>query len=195
MKIAICGPSGCGKTTLARALARELEIGMVPEGVREILQKKGWKRPEEMPHWQIHKMQVMLFIRKLAREKSFAAKNKGYVADRSYIDIAAYALAGLSLHPKYQYWLSKFVRICLECAHRYDLHVLLQPNRTTLKDDGVRSPLPARQVMIYNLIVGLCIDLPSRCKVISLPNYGIDTQIELIKEKLQGLSARARVVH
>ncbi|MBX9724625.1 MAG: ATP-binding protein [Candidatus Obscuribacterales bacterium] len=79
-KLTITGASGVGKTTLAKQLAADLNLPMVPELAREICTQMGYERIGMIPDQEGFKRQVL--------EAQFDAERKhpSFIADRSAID-------------------------------------------------------------------------------------------------------------
>lgn len=159
-RVAISGPSGTGKTTLAMALAGATGLPLVGEGVREWCAGRGVARPADLPPEQARQMQEDLLAARIDRERALPA---GFVADRASMDHACYALLAVGRDAAMSDWAMEYVARCL-CHGRemYDLIVVTRPGSRFLEDDGVRTALPARQVLVGALIEGLLAKLAPR---------------------------------
>ncbi|MGH2807060.1 MAG: AAA family ATPase [Actinomycetota bacterium] len=81
-RIAIVGSFSSGKTTLAEALARNLELPLLPEVAREIVEL-GFKLDKDATP----ETEALIFMRQYNNELSADE----FVGDRSLIDVMAYA--------------------------------------------------------------------------------------------------------
>ena len=91
MRIAITGTHGVGKTTLAKVLSETLHLPLITEVAREVAVAVGYKSTMEIiadsPARKVS-FQVTLLGAQSARE--FYNRTKGFVSDRSILDIIAY---------------------------------------------------------------------------------------------------------
>ena len=81
-RIAIVGSFSTGKTTLAEALARELDLPLLPEVAREIVEL-GFKLDKDATP----ETEALIFMRQYNNELS----TDEFVGDRSLIDVMTYA--------------------------------------------------------------------------------------------------------
>lgn len=91
MRIAITGTHGVGKTTLAEVLSKALHLPLINEVAREVAIACGYKSTEEIfadsPERKAF-FQITVMGAQSARE--FAVRTRGFVSDRSILDIIAY---------------------------------------------------------------------------------------------------------
>ncbi|MBL8861695.1 MAG: histidine phosphatase family protein [Planctomycetes bacterium] len=147
-RIAISGSAGTGKTTLGRALAAELGVPFVEEGMRRRIEQ-GFR-----PHGYGAREWAAL-MRELWQEHRAAedAAPDGFVADRSSLDFAAFWLH-YGLHEDLAAT-ERFVAEMHEHARRYDRIVLLPWGAIPLEDDGVRSTNRWTQLRFHGILEGL----------------------------------------
>lgn len=147
-RIAISGSAGTGKTTLGRALAAELGVPFVEEGMRRRIEA-GFR-----PHGYGAREWASL-VRELWAEHRAAeeAAGEGFVADRSSLDFAAFWLH-YGLHEDVDAT-EEFVAGLRAHAARYDRIVLLPWGALPLVDDGVRSTNRWTQLRFHGILEGL----------------------------------------
>lgn len=81
-RIAIVGSFSTGKTTLAERVARELDLPLLPEAAREIVEL-GFKLDKDATP----EAETLIFLKQYNNELSYSE----FVGDRSLIDTMAYA--------------------------------------------------------------------------------------------------------
>ncbi len=147
-RIAISGSAGTGKTTLGRALAAELGVPFVEEGMRRRIEA-GFR-----PHGYGAREWAAL-IRELWEEHRAGedAAKDGFVADRSSLDFAAFWLH-YGLHEDVEAT-ERFVAEMRAHAERYERIVLLPWGAIPLVDDGVRSTNRWTQLRYHSILEGL----------------------------------------
>jgi len=147
-RIAISGSAGTGKTTLGRALAAELGVPFVEEGMRRRIEK-GFR-----PHGYGAREWAAL-IRDLWAEHRAAedAARDGFVSDRSSVDFAAFWLH-YGLHEDVEAT-ERFVAEMRAHAANYERIVLLPWGAIPLVDDGVRSTNRWTQLRFHSILDGL----------------------------------------
>ncbi len=175
-RIAISGSAGVGKSTLARALAAELGLPYLPEGMREYLQSGG---PDlhQLGHDGIRALVLRLWEERREAEERAAT---GFVADRSSYDFAAFWLFYRFAEPADTVttaYLDATMR-----ADRYDLVALLPWGRLPLVADGVRSTNPWVQLHTQLLIEGMV----HRCApaVVEVAALALDARVAELKSRL-----------
>lgn len=148
-RIAISGSAGVGKSTLARALASELGVPCLPEGMREYLQSGG---PDlhRLGHDGIRALVLRLWAE---RQEAEARATGGFVADRSSYDFAAFWLFYRFAEPN-DPDTAAYLAATMG-PDRYDLVVLAPWGRLPLEADGVRSTNPWVQLHTQLLIEGM----------------------------------------
>ena len=137
-RIAIVGSFSTGKTTLAEVLARRLDLPLLPEVAREVVEL-GFKLDKDATP----ETEALIFLRQYNNELS----TEEFVGDRSLIDVMAYA--GWVLDN--QEWRKEMVLWgeCIKLAERrlrtgYS-HVFYLPIEFPIVLDGLRPDDPSFQ--------------------------------------------------
>ncbi len=147
-RIAISGSAGVGKSTLARAVAAELGVACLPEGMREYL---------ERTRVNIHDLGrdgLRALVLQLWEERAeLEAKHRAFVADRAAYDFAAFWMFyGFAQDDDDT---RRLFASALR-ADRYDAVFLLPWGQIPLVADGIRSTDRFAQLHVQSMIVGLC---------------------------------------
>lgn len=147
-RIAIVGSFSTGKTTLAEALARRLDLPLLPEVAREIVEL-GFKLDKDATP----ETEALIFLRQYNNE--LAADE--FVGDRSLLDVMAYAGWVLDNQPYRKEML--LWEECEKLAQRrlrtnYS-HVYYLPIEFPIVLDGLRPDDPAFQKDIDERMLGL----------------------------------------
>jgi adenylate kinase family enzyme len=147
-RIAIVGSFSTGKTTLAVALARDLNLPLLPEVAREIVEL-GFKLDKDATP----ETEALIFLKQLNNE----ASSPEFVGDRSLIDCMAYAGWVLDNQPY-----KKEMALWEECERLAERrlrtnysHVFYLPIEFPIVLDGLRPDDPEFQKEIDERIVGL----------------------------------------
>jgi nicotinamide riboside kinase len=147
-RIAIVGSFSTGKTTLAEVLARRLDLPLLPEVAREIVEL-GFKLDKDATP----ETEALIFMRQYNNELS----TDEFVGDRSLIDVMAYA--GWVLDN--QEWRKEMLLWdeCVKLAERrlrtgYS-HVFYLPIEFPIVLDGLRPDDPAFQEDIDHRLLKL----------------------------------------
>lgn len=148
-RIAISGSAGVGKSTLARALAAELGVPYIPEGMREYLES-GAPNLHTLGPDGLRTLVLRLWAERQERE---AAATSGFVADRASYDFAAFWLFYRFAEPG-DPTTESYLAATMDPG-RYDLVALLPYGRLPLVADGVRSSNPWVQLHTHLLIEGM----------------------------------------
>lgn len=147
-RIAISGSAGVGKSTLARALAAELGVSYIPEGMREYLESGGPDLHALGPDG------VRRLVLRLWNERQEAEARLGsFVADRASYDFAAFWLYYRFADPHDPE--SEAYLHTTMAPGRYDLVAVLPHGRLPLVADGVRSTNRWVQLTVQLLIEGM----------------------------------------
>ena len=147
-RIAIVGSFSTGKTTLAELLARRLDLPLLPEVAREIVEL-GFKLDKDATP----ETEALIFLRQYNNELA----TDEFVGDRSLIDVMAYAGWVLDNQPRRKEML--LWDECEKLAERrlrtnYS-HVYYLPIEFPIVLDGLRPDDPAFQKEIDERVVGL----------------------------------------
>ena len=147
-RIAIVGSFSTGKTTLAEALARHLELPLLPETAREVVEL-GFKLDKDATP----ETETLIFLKQYNNELS----TDEFVGDRSLIDVMAYAGWVIDNQPRRKE--SALWDECVKLAERrlranYS-HVFYLPIEFPIVLDGLRPDDPAFQEEIDQRVIRL----------------------------------------
>jgi deoxyadenosine/deoxycytidine kinase len=147
-RIAIVGSFSTGKTTIAERLARELDLPLLPEVAREIVEM-GFKLDKDATP----ETEALIFLKQFNNELS----EPEFVGDRSLIDSMAYAGWVLDNQPY-----RKEMALWEECERLAERrlrtnysHVFYLPIEFPIVLDGLRPDDPSFQKEIDQRIVAL----------------------------------------
>ena len=156
MRIGICGAQGTGKSTLAKVLAKELQLPLITEQARLVAKRMGVVSESELrqrPKKEQIEFQINCLVQQIHAECSHPG---GFVSDRTTIDNAVYWVS--SVHNDASY--VDRVRYLQEAqlnARDYDLVVYCRPFGS-VEDDGFRIPDNVYQreidLLIRTFIIG-----------------------------------------
>jgi len=151
LRIGFIGNGGIGKTTTAEALAERLKLPLIPEGVRRYMKEKGIEHLRKFSPLETWEMQKTLLERKTKMEHSLSS----FIADRTTLDNAAYALFWLCRSEIPEADLKSYVARCVAHMKRYT-HIFFFPHGSIpLVDDGVRSGNNIYQYVISMIMYGM----------------------------------------
>jgi nicotinamide riboside kinase len=146
LRIAIVGSFSTGKTTLAEALAKRMELPLLPETAREVVEL-GFKLDKDATP----ETEALIFLKQYNNEIS----EREFVGDRSLIDVMAYAGWVLDNQPR-----AKEIALWEECEKLAERrlrgnysHVFYLPIEFPIVLDGLRPDDPAFQEEIDNRVV------------------------------------------
>ncbi|MCA1838951.1 MAG: AAA family ATPase [Actinomycetota bacterium] len=147
-RIAIVGSFSTGKTTLAELLARKLELPLLPETAREVVEL-GFKLDKDATA----ETESLIFLKQYNNEIS----TDEFVGDRSLIDVMAYAGWVLDHQPR-----RKEMALWDECRKLAERrlrgnysHIFYLPIEFPIVLDGLRPDDPAFQQEIDERLIGL----------------------------------------
>lgn len=139
-KIALSGSQGAGKTTLAYALSNKHNIPLSKSNTREIMSIFGFENHKQIMKAAVNTPEVGIeFQKTLASEKlkEFNESEKGFISDRSLIDIFTY----YSLHNSAfanEKVNEQMKNMLMESFHSVDLTVFLSPRLSKIEDNQIR---------------------------------------------------------
>ena len=147
-RIAIVGSFSTGKTTLAEALAEKLDLPLLPEVAREVVEL-GFKLDKDATP----ETEALIFLRQYNNELS----TEEFVGDRSLIDVMAYAgwvLDNQERTKEFYLW-DECVRLAERRLRRSYSHVFYLPIEFPIVLDGLRPDDPAFQKDIDERVLSL----------------------------------------
>ena len=148
-RIALSGSAGTGKSTLGRALAERAGVPFIEEGHATCLARGRGLDLHTLSRDGLGELIVELWDEQQQRERECA---RGFVADRSSIDFAAFWLHyGLYYDEKAT---RAFIERMVAASASYD-RIALCPWRESTPGDGVRSTNPWVQLRFQTVLEGL----------------------------------------
>lgn len=147
-KIAIVGSFSTGKTTTAEILARRLDLPLLPEVAREVVEL-GFKLDKDASP----ETETLIFMRQYNNEIS----TEEFVGDRSMIDVMAYAgwvLDNRERTKEFYLW-DECVRLAERTLRTAYSHVFYLPIEFPIVLDGLRPDDPMFQKDIDGRILSL----------------------------------------
>jgi len=147
-RIAIVGSFSTGKTTTAEILARRLNLPLLPEVAREVVEL-GFKLDKDATP----ETETLIFLRQYNNELATAE----FVGDRSLIDVMAYAgwvLDNQERTKEFHLW-DECVQLAERRLRTSYSHVFYLPIEFPIVLDGLRPDDPAFQKDIDERIRGL----------------------------------------
>ncbi|MFC7334173.1 AAA family ATPase [Rhodocista pekingensis] len=149
-RIGITGSAGVGKTTLAEALGDRLDLPVMAEAMRSMLEAGfDLHTLTREGHRDLIRTQADALVRGMARAEA------GFVTDRTPLDFAAHWLSngfGVDDPAGTEALLARAVAAMAD----YSAVLLLPWGCIPLEDDGVRYPNPWMQLHFQELVAGLC---------------------------------------
>jgi nicotinamide riboside kinase len=149
MRIGFSGSAGIGKTELCKAVNKILNYPVLIDCARDYLKENKIKDVNNLDSIARMKFQLAMLARKQATEQL----TSNLIVDRTTLDTVAYTLYYLSDKEEFQRGVMDYVRdATIHAAKTYDVIFILPYGQFPIKDDGIRKPLPAHQMMIHMLI-------------------------------------------
>lgn len=147
-RIAIVGSFSTGKTTTAEILARRLDLALLPEVAREVVEL-GFKLDKDAGP----ETETLIFLRQYNNELS----TPEFVGDRSLVDVMAYAGWVLDNQPRTKefYLWDECVRLAARRLRTSYSDVFYLPIEFPIVLDGLRPDDPEFQKDIDERILGL----------------------------------------
>lgn len=150
-RVALSGSAGVGKSTLGAALARDLDLPFIPEGMRSRLE--GGLMLHRLSREELRALVHALWEEQAALEAQAIASYGGFVADRGSVDYAAFYLHYGFIGP--EDGTAEFLGQCIAHAQDYSRTVVLPWGSLPLVEDGIRSPNPWMQRGFQALVEGM----------------------------------------
>lgn len=147
-RIAIVGSFSTGKTTLAELLARRLDLPLLPEVAREVVEL-GFKLDKDATP----ETEALIFLRQYNNELS----TESFVGDRSLIDVMAYAgwvLDNQERRKEMALW-DECIKLAERRLRTSYTHVFYLPIEFPIVLDGLRPDDPGFQKDIDERLLGL----------------------------------------
>ncbi len=179
MRIAVTGSAGTGKTTLCQALGERLGLAIVPEGMREYLERTGVDLHDLGPS-QLRELVETLWRDRVAAERGDAS----WIADRCSVDYAAFWLL-YRFHHQLGADTDGFMAAFREGAAAYDRIVLLPYGAIALERDGIRSTNHWIQLHFQLVLEGLLDRWALGGRLLRVP-----TALRTVGERLDWVSER-----
>lgn len=167
-RIAIVGSFSTGKTTLAEVLSRRLDLPLLPETAREVVEL-GFKLDKDATP----ETETLIFLKQYNNELSFPE----FVGDRSLLDVMAYAGWVLDNQPRRKE--TALWEECKRLAERHIRsaysHVVYLPIEFPIVLDGLRPDDPAFQKEIDERMLHL----------LEVHDVGFDTVRGSVEERVE----------
>jgi len=158
--LGLSGAHRTGKTTVAEEIARVNECPIIRSSVSSIAKEMGLRADLGLPT----RDRIAFQDEVLRRHEAFYEAEAGnglFVADRTPLDFAAYALTDwqIGADPKSDDWLSEYVRRCMDATSRWFFLVsVVQPGiRYEVRDDKP-APNNLYQEFLNTVLIGLAAD-------------------------------------
>ncbi len=166
MRVAVTGSAGTGKSTLVARLGRRLSLPVVPEGMREYLERTGVDLHSLGPDG------LQALVLGLWEQRQVAERQSGFVADRCSVDFAAFWLF-YRFHDAPES--DRHLATWAEHARGYDRVILLPHGDIELAADGIRSSNHLVQLHVQLLIEGFLARFVPGGRVLRMPP-GLDVR-------------------
>lgn len=197
-RIMICGPSGTGKTTMAKFIAEEFGLDYISSSAGDIWPKYGFKnhidsirKIKDNPTMGFAYQYEVLTRREMVIDewKKHHCIYEGYVMDRSFVDMYAYAcmeLGGLVD--------DRFLDIIYDDCKKgmqgvTNLLFIPFTNDTILEDNGRRVISKHFQSIINGVMdyILFSTDMCDGIKVYRLSEWDLEKREEIVKKWVEGI--------
>lgn len=173
MRIAIAGSQGCGKSTTISELKKKGFKTVDRKTSRSILEDWGVSLSDVNNNSELTlRFQDEIVKRKMADENAACAHPSDLViTERTFIDLATYALVSLGKDNQHSEWLNEYVAKCAAANQTYDVVFYLKAGHFSISNDGVRgaNSYYSRMVDLIMLDLTQQYTLPSRLIIIDTP--------------------------
>ncbi|ACI98102.1 AAA family ATPase [Rhodospirillum centenum] len=172
-RIGITGSAGVGKTTLAEALGGRLDLPVMAEAMRPLLEAGfDLHTLTREGHRALIRAQADALVRAMAQADG------GFVTDRTPLDFAAHWLSngfGVDDPAATEALLARAVAAMAD----YSAVLLLPWGCIPLEDDGVRFPNPWMQLHFQELVAGLCRRWVDPARLVIVPDRAMAPEARL----------------
>lgn len=152
-RIAVIGSVGTGKTTVVNELLKHIYLPIIPEGVRDILQRYRADTNNDMTNPTcLLRMETEILSRRLRQEEE--SRNTGFIADRSVID--QYSFIVYYCHKLLESRkIGGYERLCKDAIYFYDIIFYLPFGTIPYLQDADREETYGDAYMEDLLLCGL----------------------------------------
>lgn len=156
LRIGLTGASCTGKTTLAKEISKQFNLEIIMEIARELFSEFNISSPREL---ETLSDEIRYQNRILDVKSGLERRSDSFVADRTYVDAAAYWLYHLSTRTSDEQSYS-YLEKCKELMNNYHIVIFLAYDRLgrCLVDDGVRSNKLSYNYSLHLLMKGMLED-------------------------------------
>ena len=186
LKIGLVGASCTGKTTLAEEISNKFNLEIIGETARELFNEFNISSPRELTTLSDElKFQNRILDAKIESESNLP----NFVADRTFVDAAAYWLFHLSKKTSDEQSFS-YLRKCKDLMSNYHMVIFLSYDRLggCLVDDGVRTGKIYYNYAMHLLMKGILADWNIPYFLLSGKDNA--TAIEYIEKQIEEYNGR-----
>jgi DNA polymerase III delta prime subunit len=175
-RIILTGASGVGKTSLARALAPELFLEVIPELGRELCQAMGYKRIGDIPDQEAFKRRV------LDEQIKLEDAMTSFISDRSTIDLWV-LWQRWNICTAMTYDTEGFYELARRQSEKYS-HIIYIPPMFAPEEDGFRWTDADYQRQIDRIIRSTLYEWGLLERTYTVKTEGIDNRVDEIRQWL-----------
>lgn len=140
MLISICGSQGTGKSTLLSALAERGFHVVARKTSRSILAEWGVTLDQVNSTPDLcRNFQDLILERKYQDEMEAKQNHEFVLTERTFVDLATYAIISLGSQNEHSSWLDEYVERCRKYQSIYDVVLFLPNGKFPIVNDGVRG--------------------------------------------------------